>query len=52
MFAKQYAVLFLSLCTSFSAVHAGIVERYVQKRQEEKNPWLPTKPFESHTLSS
>ncbi|VEB34150.1 S28 family serine protease [Legionella cherrii] len=43
MFAKQYAVLFLSLCTSFSAVHAGIVERYVQKKQEERKPLVADK---------
>ena len=43
MFAKKYTVILLGLCTAFSSVHAGMVERYMQQRQEEKVPLLAEK---------
>ncbi len=43
MFTKKCTALLLSFCTTFSVAHAGIVERYLQKKQEEKTPLIAEK---------
>jgi pimeloyl-ACP methyl ester carboxylesterase len=40
---KKYSTLFLSLCTTFSIAQAGIVEHYLQKKEEEKTPLIAKK---------
>ncbi|WP_193786835.1 S28 family serine protease [Legionella tucsonensis] len=40
---KKWMILFLGLCSSFSAAQAGVVDRYLQKKQEEKIPLIAEK---------
>ncbi|KTD42783.1 S28 family serine protease [Legionella parisiensis] len=43
MCIKKWMILFLGLYATFSASHAGIVERYLLKKQEEKTPLIAGK---------
>lgn len=45
-FTKKYTALFLGLCTTFSIAHAGIVEHYLQKNEEEKIPLIAAKSIQ------
>ncbi|MCW8470408.1 S28 family serine protease [Fluoribacter gormanii] len=46
MFTKKCTLILLSLCTSFSAAQAGIVERYVQQKQAERTPLVAEKSIQ------
>ncbi|MGM9454312.1 S28 family serine protease [Legionella bozemanae] len=46
MYIKKWMLLFLGLYATFSASHAGVVERYLQKKQEEKTPLIAEKTIQ------
>lgn len=46
MYIKKWMLLFLGLYATFSASHAGVVERYLQKKQEEKAPLIAEKTIQ------
>lgn len=46
MHIKKWMILFLGFCSTFSAAHAGIVERYLQEKQEEKIPLIAEKTIQ------
>lgn len=47
MFTRKGILLFLSLYSALSQTHAGAVERYLQKYQEEKTPLIAEKTIQS-----
>lgn len=45
-FAKKYAAFFLGLLAACPLTYAGMVERFLQKAQEEKTPLMTEKTIQ------